>query len=178
MPNASNTQRVEEAIGGEDTTASRCIIAVQGPHARTRLAAVAPEAAAVPRFGVAPFVWEGVPCVAAGTGYTGEDGVECAVPADAADALWTALLATGIEPAGLGRTRHPPARGRPSPARSRARPGHHPAAGRARMGGRLGQGRPSGAGGPWPAERERGVARRLVGLTTDGPPAPAPGRRT
>ena len=49
-----------------------------------------------------PFVWEGVACVAAGTGYTGEDGVECAVPADAADGLWTALLATGVQPAGLG----------------------------------------------------------------------------
>ncbi len=57
---------------------------------------------AVARFRVAPFVWEGVACVAAGTGYTGEDGVELCVPADAADALWTALLATGIEPAGLG----------------------------------------------------------------------------
>ncbi len=103
MPNASNTRRVEEAIGGEDTTRARCVIAVQGPHARTRLATVAPDAAAVPRFGVAPFVWEGVPCVAAGTGYTGEDGVECAVPVDAADALWTALLGSGIKPAGLGR---------------------------------------------------------------------------
>jgi len=51
MPNASNTQRVEEAIGGRDTTDTRCIIAVQGPHARTRLAAIAPDAAAVPGFG-------------------------------------------------------------------------------------------------------------------------------
>ena len=102
MPNASNTNGVLEAIGGEDTTAERCIMAVQGPHARTRLATVAPDAAAVPRFRVAPFIWDGVACVAAGTGYTGEDGVELAVPADAADALWTALLATGIQPAGLG----------------------------------------------------------------------------
>ena len=102
MPNASNTSRVEEAIGGADTTDTRCVIAVQGPHARTRLATIAPEAAAVPRFGVTPFVWEGVACVAAGTGYTGEDGVECAVPVDAADALWTALLGAGVLPAGLG----------------------------------------------------------------------------
>ena len=33
MPNASNTVPVVEAVGGEDTTDSRCIIAVQGPHA-------------------------------------------------------------------------------------------------------------------------------------------------
>ena len=38
----------------------------------------------------------------AGTGYTGEDGVECAVPAEVAPALWSALLGTGIRPAGLG----------------------------------------------------------------------------
>ena len=115
MPNASNTDRVMDAIGGEDVTSTRCIIAVQGPHARTRLATVAPEAAAVPRFGVAPFIWEGVPCVTAGTGYTGEDGVELAVPADAADALWTALLGTGIRPAGLGRAT-PSASRRPFPS--------------------------------------------------------------
>ena len=102
MPNASNTDRVVGAIGGEDTTADRCILAVQGPHARTRLATVAPEAASVPRFSLTPFVWDGVPCLAAGTGYTGEDGVELSVPADAADALWAALLGTGIQPAGLG----------------------------------------------------------------------------
>ena len=53
MPNASNTARVRGAIGGEDVTATRAIIAVQGPRARERLATVSPEAAAVPRFGVA-----------------------------------------------------------------------------------------------------------------------------
>jgi aminomethyltransferase len=31
MPNASNTERVVAAIGGEDVTATRAIIAVQGP---------------------------------------------------------------------------------------------------------------------------------------------------
>ncbi len=66
------------------------------------LAAVAPDAAAVPRFDVAEFAWEGVAAVAAGTGYTGEDGVELAVPAEIAPAVWRAVLAAGIEPAGLG----------------------------------------------------------------------------
>ena len=31
------------------------------------------------------------PCVVAGTGYTGEDGIEIAVPADAAESLWDAI---------------------------------------------------------------------------------------
>ena len=34
MPNASNTDRVIEAIGGNDITAARAVIAVQGPEAR------------------------------------------------------------------------------------------------------------------------------------------------
>ncbi len=38
----------------------------------------------------------------AGTGYTGEDGVECALPADQAASLWDAVLAAGVLPAGLG----------------------------------------------------------------------------
>ncbi len=174
MPNASNTAGVEEAVGGVDTTDSRCIIAVQGPHARARLATVAPDAAAVPRFGVMPFVWEGVPCVVAGTGYTGEDGVECAVPAEAAEALWAALLATGIRPAGLG--------ARDTLRLEAALPLH---------GHELGPGiTPLQAGLGWVVgwdkdafrgraalleERRRGVARRLVGLTTAGRRPPREG---
>ena len=102
MPNASNTFRVRDAIGGEDTTARRAVLAVQGPEARRRLATVSPDAAAVPRFRVRTFSWDHVDCVAAGTGYTGEDGVECAVPVEAAPAFWRALLDAGIPPAGLG----------------------------------------------------------------------------
>jgi aminomethyltransferase len=102
MPNASNTSHVVEAIGGQDVTAERALVAVQGPEARGRLAEVAPEAADVRRFAVAPFEWEGAPCLVAGTGYTGEDGVECSVPLDAAEAFWAAVLAAGVTPAGLG----------------------------------------------------------------------------
>lgn len=36
------------------------------------------------------------------TGYTGEDGLEFIVPADAANALWTSLLDAGVQPCGLG----------------------------------------------------------------------------
>ena len=102
MPNASNTDRVRNAIGGQETTHARAVIAVQGPAARERLATIFPEAAAVKRFHVERVTWNGVPCVVAGTGYTGEDGVEIAVPADSSPALWRAILGAGIVPAGLG----------------------------------------------------------------------------
>ena len=36
--------------------------------------------------------------VAAGTGYTGEDGVEISVPATAAEELWQAVLDAGVAP--------------------------------------------------------------------------------
>jgi aminomethyltransferase len=174
MPNASNTRRVVDAVGGRDTTASRAVIAVQGPHARHRLAAVAPDAASVPRFAVAPLVWEGVPCVAAGTGYTGEDGVEISVPAGAADALWSALIGAGIEPAGLG-----------------ARDTLRLEAGLPLHGHELGPGiTPLQAGLGWvigwdktafrgraalAAERDRGISRHLVGLATTGRQPPRQG---
>ncbi len=102
MPNASNTERVRAALGGTDTTSERAVIAVQGPEARRRLGTILPAAADVGRFRVAHCTWEGAPCTVAGTGYTGEPGVEIAVPADAAASLWRALLDAGVTPAGLG----------------------------------------------------------------------------
>ena len=102
MPNASNTDRVVAAIGGTDTTASRAVIAVQGPQARTIVATFCPDAAAVKRFTVEEVQVCGFACVVAGTGYTGEDGIEIAVPKDGAAAVWNALREAGAIPAGLG----------------------------------------------------------------------------
>src|SRR5438093_9799484 len=167
MPNASNTDRVQGVLGGRDVTASRAVIAVQGPDARERLASVSPEAADVPRFRVARFEWKGIGGVAAGTGYTGEDGVECAVPAEAAPDFWQAVLDAGVDPAGLG-----------------ARDTLRLEAGLPLHGHELGPGiTPLQAGLGWvvgwdkgdfrgraalEAERERGVARRLRGLELAG----------
>ncbi|MBW3626829.1 MAG: glycine cleavage system aminomethyltransferase GcvT [Actinobacteria bacterium] len=102
MPNASNTAQVRQAVGGTDVTAERAVLAVQGPQARSCLASVFPEAGAVGRFAVRELDWQGTTCVVAGTGYTGEDGVEMAVPEAAAPALWDALVGAGAVPAGLG----------------------------------------------------------------------------
>ncbi|MFZ4669082.1 MAG: glycine cleavage system aminomethyltransferase GcvT [Microthrixaceae bacterium] len=108
MPNASNTDGVTAAlqdapgVAVRDTTTERAVLAIQGPAARERLAAVSPEAAAIGRFRVGTFDFEGTECVVAGTGYTGEDGVECAVPVAVAERFWNAVTAAGITPAGLG----------------------------------------------------------------------------
>lgn len=102
MPNASNTDRVVAAVGGRDITRERAVLAIQGPRFAEFLEAVSPAAAAVRRFTVQHIEWDGVRCTVAGTGYTGERGVEIAVPVEAAPRLWSALLATGLVPAGLG----------------------------------------------------------------------------
>jgi aminomethyltransferase len=186
MPNASNTQPLVDALLGasrdpeactvEDVTGERAVLAVQGPKARDLLAAVAPDAAATPRFAVRPLEWEGAAGWVAGTGYTGEDGVELHLPAVAAVSCWQALLAAGVQPAGLA-------------ARDTLRlemgfPLH---------GHELGAGiTPYQAGLGWVVrpdkgdfrghaallrEQEAGVARRLRGLLLDGRQVPRAGYR-
>lgn len=167
MPNASNTDRVRSAIGGTETTHDRAVLAVQGPNAKQRLASVFPAAAEVGRFRVAQLDWRGTPCTVAGTGYTGEAGVEIAVPAAAAGELWDEILAAGVVPAGLG-----------------ARDTLRLEAGLPLHGHELGAGiTPLQAGLGWVvawgkdefrgrealvAERDRGVARILRGIATEG----------
>lgn len=102
MPNASNTSRVIDAISGRDTTDTRAVLAVQGPQARQRVETFSKDAASVPRFGVRRVEMFGSQCVVAGTGYTGEDGLEIAAPLGVADHVLDALLAAGVTPAGLG----------------------------------------------------------------------------
>ena len=103
MPNASNTDPilgafVERDFSFNDITETRAVLAVQGPEARALLAKVNGAMAEVPRFRVQRVG----DCVVAGTGYTGEDGVEIHVPAADAPALWQALCDAGTVPAGLG----------------------------------------------------------------------------
>lgn len=114
MPNASNTDRilgalheavVDHADGDAeiaDITETRAVLAVQGPHARERIRGLLSDAADVGRFRVRPVADPLFSGWAAGTGYTGEDGLELHVPAGDAPATWAALLTTGLVPAGLG----------------------------------------------------------------------------
>ncbi len=175
MPNASNTARVRQAVGGTDVTAERAVIAVQGPQARAQLATVVPEAASVGRFRVAPFSWRGEACVAAGTGYTGEDGVECSIPAAAAPAFWETLMAAGITPAGLG--------ARDTLRLEAALPlhGHELGPGitplQAGLGWVVSWSKAEGFRGRAALEKERanGVRRLLAGLSTEGRQPPRAG---
>jgi aminomethyltransferase len=174
MPNASNTDRVLDAIGGEDVTAARAIIAVQGPTAQQLLAEVWPQAADVGRFRVAPCEWQGAACLVAGTGYTGERGVEIAVPIDAAESLWTALMETAIAPAGLGaRDTLRLEAGLPLHGHELG-PGVTPL--QAGLGWVIGWDKPAFRGrDALVAERDRGVARRLRGVATEGRRPPRAG---
>ncbi len=178
IPNASNTApalaALEAAVtatgaagGGADiehVTERRALLAVQGPEARRRLADLASEAAAVDHFGVAATSLPGgASGFAAGTGYTGEDGVEIFVPLEAAVDLWRALVEAGVTPAGLG-------------ARDTLRlemgyplHGHELGSGitplQAGLGWVVGWDKPAFAGrAALLAEKERGPARRLAGI--------------
>ena len=102
MPNASNTSGVTSALPGRDVTAERCVLAVQGPNARAKVAAVDPRFGEVGRFRVDRFDFHGVEVRVAGTGYTGEQGLEIAAPNEVAEQIFRGLVAADVTPAGLG----------------------------------------------------------------------------
>jgi aminomethyltransferase len=83
------------------------LVAVQGPNARARVWEVLPTTRAASEQ-LKPFNAVIVKDTAFGevmvarTGYTGEDGFELGCPASQVEALWKALAAAGVKPAGLG----------------------------------------------------------------------------
>ena len=175
IPNAANTAPALAALesaavgaaGGadvENVTEQRTLLAVQGPKARQRLADLAPEAASVAHFGVsATTLPGGVSGFVGGTGYTGEDGVELLVPAEAAVEVWRALLDAGVVPAGLGaRDTLRLEMGYPLHGHELG-PGITPL--QAGLGWVVGWDKPTFAGrGALLAEKERGPARLLAGI--------------
>jgi aminomethyltransferase len=115
--NAANTAKdlawMREQIGDrveiEDQSEATALIAVQGPRAVEVVAGLAGGAAGLadlPGFAFTDVEVAGVRCMAARTGYTGEDGLELACAAGEAPRLWEALLAAGAPhgalPIGLG----------------------------------------------------------------------------
>jgi aminomethyltransferase len=78
------------------------MIAVQGPNARAKAGGVL-SAYAASIMELKPFTGREMgPYFIARTGYTGEDGVEIALPAGEAPALWQSLRAAGVAQCGLG----------------------------------------------------------------------------
>jgi aminomethyltransferase len=111
VTNAANHERdlawLREHIAGFDAEVADRIdayamLAVQGPAARGLLAPLA-DGELPARFRTATLTVAGAPgTLVAGTGYTGEDGVELLVAPAHALAVWDAVTAAGATPVGLG----------------------------------------------------------------------------
>jgi aminomethyltransferase len=79
------------------------MIAVQGPNARSKVAAVLGGDAGAAALKLGKFVGAEIgDLFVARTGYTGEDGFEIMLPATRAAAFWQQLQDAGVKPAGLG----------------------------------------------------------------------------
>ena len=86
----------------EDRLHDYAMLAVQGPEARALVAKLA-EGELPKRFRTATLAVAGAEKVlVAGTGYTGEDGVELLLAPEHATTVWDALTGNGATPVGLG----------------------------------------------------------------------------
>jgi aminomethyltransferase len=83
--------------------ADRALLALQGPKAESVLAQFCAEASTMRFMDAGPREIAGIPCFVSRSGYTGEDGFEISVPADAAERLAKLLLEDAdVLPIGLG----------------------------------------------------------------------------
>ncbi|EJW13508.1 Aminomethyltransferase [Rhodovulum sp. PH10] len=81
----------------------RALLALQGPEAAAVLGALAPEVAAMRFMDARAVTIAGIPSLVSRSGYTGEDGYEIALPAEAAESFAETLLKNPlVAPVGLG----------------------------------------------------------------------------
>lgn len=106
LPNGANFDEILarfESADGPDPVARRddtVMLAVQGPKARDALDAVLGESPG--RFRYKQLEFEGEPVWVSGTGYTGESGGELIAPHVIGGELFRALIDAGAVPCGLG----------------------------------------------------------------------------
>ncbi|WP_294130667.1 glycine cleavage system aminomethyltransferase GcvT [Sphingobium sp.] len=83
--------------------ADQALLALQGPEAGEAMAVLVPGTTDLVFMQCGAFDWNGVPLWISRSGYTGEDGFEISLPADAAVAFADALCALPqVKPIGLG----------------------------------------------------------------------------
>ncbi|MBS0295520.1 MAG: glycine cleavage system aminomethyltransferase GcvT [Proteobacteria bacterium] len=81
----------------------RALLAIQGPEAAEVMAKHDPKLAELGFMECTRLALFGVDCFVSRSGYTGEDGYEISIPADAAERIWHALLGDArVKPIGLG----------------------------------------------------------------------------
>ncbi len=81
----------------------QALLALQGPEAVTALSRLVPGVEALVFMTAGAFEWQGHALWISRSGYTGEDGFEISLPAEAAEAFADALLAQPeVKPIGLG----------------------------------------------------------------------------
>ena len=86
-----------------DRSEATGLLALQGPGAAAALQSITKaDLAGLKRFRFVASTCAGVEATVSRTGYTGSDGFELYIPAEACETLWQALVANGAEPCGLG----------------------------------------------------------------------------
>ncbi len=97
---------INDELAGQvkiDRLENRALLALQGPEAAAVFQAHAPQASSMVFMDVRPIHAFGQDLIVSRSGYTGEDGYEISIPAEAAVEVWNALLADArVKPIGLG----------------------------------------------------------------------------
>lgn len=92
-----------EALGFEDISEDRVLVALQGPQAISILQTLTPtDLSAIGNYRHQAGTILDQPAWFARTGYTGEDGFEVMVAPEVGHQLWQTLLEKGVAPCGLG----------------------------------------------------------------------------
>tara|TARA_R110002049_G_scaffold44314_3_gene129708 strand:- start:175 stop:1284 length:1110 start_codon:yes stop_codon:yes gene_type:complete len=102
---ADDIAHIEAHLAGQQLSVlqAQALLALQGPAARELMRGIAPEAAELTFMHGCKTAIDGVAVYISCSGYTGEDGFELSVPAEAAEQIARRLLAHAqVEPVGLG----------------------------------------------------------------------------